>query len=179
MNTSAQLTARKKISLPVPIGGLINVFNNLQLKIDEATGAATALEMRLRIIAELVPEVQTELRKKTKKLFRDAELNYLIPAVLQVFQNELDHTERQKIESCRFPRNKLSHACFVEFMLAINGEAPGRLRDNRTGKGKPLQKENLLEGIRSLDTSGALEEFTKRAKEAIQIVDRKILRSLE
>lgn len=159
------------------MGGLINALNNMQLKIDAASGAATALEMRLRIVAELVSEVQTELRKKTNDPYHEAKLYYLIPAILEVFQNELDRTERKQIEACRPPRNKLSHASFVE--LSINGEATGRLLDIRTGKGKPLKKENLLEGALSLERSRGLEEFTKEARKAVQIVDSKILRSLE
>lgn len=83
--------------------------------------------MRLRIVAELLQEVQDELRKLTKEKYYKADLYHLIPAVLEVFRDYLTDTERQQIGSCRPPRNKLSHASFAEFMLEVNGSAPGRM----------------------------------------------------
>jgi hypothetical protein len=174
MSNASQLST-KKATQTVPIGGLINVLNNIQCKIDAATGAVTALELRLRIVAELVPEVQIELSKNTKKRYHEAKLHDLIPAILATFQNELDPAERIQIENCRPPRNKLSHGSIVEFMLEVNGEAPGRQLDLHTRKGNPLKKGNLLEGALSIDKSRGLEEFCKRAKEAISIIDSKIL----
>ena len=50
--------------MPVPVEGLISVLHNIQAKIDAAAGAATALELRLRIIAQLNKAVRDELSKK-------------------------------------------------------------------------------------------------------------------
>jgi hypothetical protein len=178
MSALTRTITRTKTSILFVPSGMINALHNLQGKIDVAAGAATALEMRLRIVAELVQEVQDELRKRTKESYHEAKLYYLIPAILEVFQDHLTDIERQHIESCRPPRNKLTHASFVEFMLEINGEAPGRVIDRRTMKGRPLKKENLLEGAISLDHSGALENFTRKAQQATSIVEEKIMRAL-
>ena len=175
MGTTNQSITRKKIVLPVPIGGLINALNNLQSKIDEASGAATALEMRLRLVTQLVPEVQA----KIKGSYLKADLYDLIPAIIEIFQPELTQEDCQKIESCRPPRNKLTHADMAAFMMLLNGEAPSRLLNIRTGKGHPIAKDNLLEGALSVERSGALEKFTQKAREAVAIVDSKILRALE
>jgi len=42
----------KKDSYHAPMSGVVTALGNIQLKIDAAAGAATALEMRLRIVAE-------------------------------------------------------------------------------------------------------------------------------
>ena len=178
MTAPTRTITRTKNSFIFVPNGTINALHNLQGKIDEAAGAATALEMRLRIVAELVQEVQDELRKRTKDSYHEAKLYHLIPAILEVFHDYLIDAERQQIESCRPPRNKLTHASFVEFMLAVNGEAPGRIIDRRTMKGRPLNEGNLLEGSMSLDHSGALENFTRKARQAIAIVEDKIMRVL-
>lgn len=179
MNTPIRSITRTKTSISFVPNGTINALHNLQGKIDLASGAATALEMRLRIVAELVQEVQDELRKRTRESYHEANLYHLIPAVLEAFQDHLTDIERQHIASCRPPRNKLSHASFVEFILQINGEAPGRVIDRLTMKGRPLKKESLLEGAMSLDHSGALENFTRKARDALSIIEDKIMRVLE
>lgn len=178
MSTTTRSITRTKNSFIFTPGGTISALHNLQGKIDEASGAATALEMRLRIVAELVQEVQDELSKKTKDSYHEAKLYRLIPAVLEVFQDHLTGVERKQIEICRPPRNKLTHASFVEFMLEINGEALGRVIDRRTMKGRTLNKTNLLEAAMSLDHSGALENFTRIARQATSIIEEKIMRVL-
>jgi hypothetical protein len=177
MNTPARSITRTKNSFIFVPSGTIQALHNLQGKIDTASGAATALEMRLRIVAELVQEVQDELGKEADS-YHEAKLYYLISAVLKVFQGYLTDDERKQIERCRPPRNKLTHASFVELMLEINGEALGRVIDHRTMKGRALNKKNLLEAAMSLDHSGALEHFTRMARQAISIIEEKIMRTL-
>ena len=47
----------------------ISILNNLQVKLGEVAGAATSLEWRLRIIAELEPKVRDKLKEKTSDPF--------------------------------------------------------------------------------------------------------------
>lgn len=170
---------RKKGSYHAPMSGVCSALGNIQLKIDVAAGAITALEMRLRIIAELLQEVQDELSNRTKDSYHEAKLYHLIPAILTVFQGHLSQEESQRIEHCRPPRNKLSHASFVEFMLEVNGSAPGRMLNPKTGKPYELKKENLLEASLSVDYSRALENFTCMVRTATATVEEKIMRAIE
>jgi hypothetical protein len=170
---------RKKGAYHAPMNGVSYALGNIQLKIDAAAGAVTALEMRLRIVAELLQEVQDELSKRTKGSYHEAKLSHLIPAVLIVFQANLSQEERQCIEHCRPPRNKLSHASFVEFMLAVNGSAPGRKLNPQTMKPYELKKGNLLEASLSVDHSRAFENFTSTVRIAIAIVEAKIMQAIE
>ncbi len=179
MSNTIQPKIQKKVRMPVPIEGLISVLHNIQSKIDAAAGAATALELRLRTIAQLDSKVRDELRKKTKKPFHKAELEHLIPAVLEVFQSNLNSIEREKITNCRPPRNKTSHASFAELMIALNGEALGREIDPHTLKRKPLEEDDIIEGAICIERNGGLDEFSKRAREAVLILESKILRSLK
>ncbi|MFA6118636.1 MAG: hypothetical protein WCT85_01670 [Parachlamydiales bacterium] len=163
----------------VLIEPLICTLNNIQSKIDTAAGAATALEIRLRIIAQLEPKVQIELKNRTKKLYYKADLIHLIDAVIETFQDKLDLNDQAKIKSCRLPRHKTSHGSFAELMIELTGEVLGREIDPHTRKRKPLEKNDIIEGAVCIERNHGLEEFSKRAKEAIEILERKILRSLE
>lgn len=177
MNSAIQLKIQKKVRMPVPVEGLVSTLHDIQLKIDAAAGAATALELRLRIIAQLSDNVRVELRKKTSKPFYKAHLEDIISAVLKVFEDNLDSIEREKITNCRLPRNKTSHASFAGLMISLNGEALGREIDPHTLKRKPIEEDEIIEGAICIGRNGGLEEFSKRAREAIFILEDKILRS--
>ena len=170
---------RKKGSYHARMAGVCYALSNIQPKIDAAAGAVTALEMRLRIVAELLQEVQDELRKRTKEKYYKADLYYLIPAVLAVFRDYLTDTDHRQIENCRPPRNKLSHASFAEFMTKVNGSAPGRTLNPQNGKPYELKNENLLEAALSVDHSRAFENFTCTVRTAISIVEGKIMQAIE
>lgn len=160
------------------IESLISTLGNVQLKLGDAVGAATAFEFRLRLIAELEPKVQFELKNLTTAPFYKADLIHMITAVIKVFQSNLNQDERKKIQNCRVPRNKLSHGSPVELMIELGIEPTGREIDPRTGKRNILSKEDLAEGIKSIERNQIFEKFTLQANEAIGILDRKILRTL-
>ncbi len=168
-----------KMKMPVLIEPLISTLHNIQSKIDDAAGALIALELRLRIIAQLEPKVQEELKKKTSDFFYEANLSYLITAVLEVFQEKLDPAEQELIKSCRMPRNKLAHASFVEFLIELNGEAEGRVIDPKTGKKNSLEKHDLVEGAKCIERGSGLPQFSSKVKITIQILESKIMRHLE
>jgi len=170
---------KTKIRLPVPIGGLISILHNIQMKIDAAAGAATALELRLRVIAQLDSRVKDALKQKTKKLFYRAELEQLIEAVLTVFHDKLDAVEQEKLRKCRPPRNKTTHASFAELMIALNGEAPGREIDPDTLKPKLLDEDDVIEGAICIERNRGLDDFAKIAREVVLILEQKILRFLQ
>ncbi|NGX34817.1 MAG: hypothetical protein K1060chlam1_01174 [Candidatus Anoxychlamydiales bacterium] len=169
---------KKKVQMPILIGALIITLNNIQSKIDVATGAATALELRLRIIAQLEPKMQVEL-KKQKTNYADASLQDLIDALLKVFQDKLNSGDLHKINNIRYPRNKTSHANFVQLMINLNGEALGREINPRTGKREPLGNKDIIEGAICIDSSQALVKFSQRANKVIEILENKILYSLQ
>lgn len=156
---------------------LISTLGNVQQKLGAAVGAATAFEFRLRLIAELEPKVQFELKKLTPFPFYKADLIHMISAVIEVFQSNLNPDERKKIQDCRVPRNKLSHGSPVELMIELGIEPTGREIDLR-GKRNVLSKEDLAEGIKSIERNQIFEKFTVQANEAIGILDRKILQTL-
>jgi len=174
---------QKKIRLQVPIEGLLIALDNTRLKIDAATGAATFLELHLRIIAQHVIEVQDELtrlqslRKVKKVRYHRADLIDLIDAVIEVFQDKLDPNDQDLLKSCRIPRNKTSHGSFAELMIALSGEALGREIDPRNMKRKPLAEDDIIEGAICIDRNRGLEDFTRRANEAISLLRNKVLRS--
>lgn len=125
---------------------LISILNNIQSKINYAAGAATALELRFRIIAQLEPKVQKELRKPYHKV----ELIDLIEAILKIFRGNLNLEDQEKIKNCRLLRNKTSHGSMVELMFNLGIEPTGREIDPRTGKRNVLNEEDLIEGVKSI-----------------------------
>ena len=167
------------MKLPVLIEPLKSTLYNIQLKIDAAAGAMIALELRLRIIAELEPKVQDELKQLTSDPFYAANLVHLIDSVLKIFNNNLKHEDHAAIKRCRKPRNKLAHASLVEFMLELNDEALGREIDRGTGKGKPLQKHEIVEGAKCIERSRGLDDFACNAREAVLILEREIFPLLQ
>jgi hypothetical protein len=164
--------------------GLMNQFiiilNEIQSKVDEAVGAATALEMRLRLIAELEPMVQTELKTKTSKLYYKADLFHLIYAVINVFSNQLTQSESSKIDIFRESRNKAVHGSLVELMLKLGITPTGRdMVDPHTKTRNILSEGDLVEGVKSIARNQGLETFTRQAREVIKILEDNILRKLE
>jgi hypothetical protein len=181
--THTTQSQQKKIRLPVPMNGLINVLDNIKSKIDAAAGAATFLELHLRIIAQLDSSVQTELlkvqtlRKARREPYHRADLIDLIDAVIGVFQNKLDPKDQEILKSFHIPRNKTSHASFAELMIALSGEALGREIDPVTMKRKPLAEDDIIEGAICIERNGGLEEFAKQANKAVTLLREKVLRS--
>ncbi|MGE3921070.1 MAG: hypothetical protein AB7F64_09120 [Gammaproteobacteria bacterium] len=169
----------KEVKMPVLIEPLISILHNIQSKIDFATGAATALELRLRIIAQLDDRVQKELKRKTKKAYHKAELEHLIDSVLIVFQNELEIHEKDIISNCRIPRNKTTHASFAELMITLVGYASSRQLDNHSLKPLPLNEDDIVEGAVCIERNGGLDEFAKRARIAVSILETKVMRTLK
>ena len=49
MTNTINSSSQKQIRMPVPVDSLITILHNIQLKIDSAAGAATALELRLEL----------------------------------------------------------------------------------------------------------------------------------
>lgn len=185
MTNTINSSSQKPLKMPVLIEPLISILHNIQLKIDAAAGAATALELRLRIIAQLDKSVREELknqqklRKKRSKAFHQADLEDLIAAVIEVYKDKIDDDERRTIESCRLPRNKAAHASFAELMIQLTGAAPGRQLDHRTLKPMPLDEDDIIEGAVCIERNRGLDEFSKRARIAVSILEGKIMRSIK
>jgi hypothetical protein len=155
----------------------ISILNNLQVKLGEAAGAATSLEWRLRIIAELEPKVRDKLKEKTSAPFYKATLEHLIDAILHVFEKKLTSYEYEKIKEYRDPRNKLAHGSPVELMIALGTEPTGRKIDPSTKKPNILSEDELVEGSKSIERNQVLDTFIRQLNELISIVNEKILRN--
>lgn len=185
MTNTINSSSQKPLKMPVLIEPLILILHDIQPKIDAAAGAATALELRLRIIAQLDKSVREELenqqklRKKRFKAFHQADLEDLIAAVIEVYKDKIDDDERRTIESCRLPRNKASHASLAELMIQLTGAAPGRQLDHRTLKPMPLDENDIIEGAVCIERNRGLDEFSKRARIAVSILEGKIMRSIK
>ncbi len=179
MINTTQTQVQKKVKRPFTIEALILMFNSIQLHIDKASGAATALDLRLRAIAQLEPKVQAALKKKKRPPYHQAKLSHLIEAILEVFPDQLSLTEQAKLQNCRQPRNKATHGSFAELMIELNGKAPSREIDRKTLKPKPLAEDDIIEGAICIERNGGLEDFSRRAKEAIEILEKKVMRSLQ
>ena len=185
MTNTINSLSQKPLKMPVLIEPLISILHNIQLKIDAAAGAATALELRLRIIAQLDKSVREELknqqklRKKRSKAFHQADLEDLIAAVIEVYKDKIDDDERRTIESCRLPKNKATHASFAELMIQLTRAAPGRQLDHRTLKPMPLDEDDVIEGAVCIERNRGLDEFSKQARIAVSILEGKIMRSIK
>ena len=185
MTITTNYKTQKPMKMPVLIETLINILHDIQGKIDIAAGAATALELRLRIIARLEVKVREELktqqklRKKRSKAFHQADLEDLISAVLEVFKDKIEVDERKIIDSCRLSRHKTAHGSFTELMINLTGEALGRQFDPRTLKPMPLAEDDIIEGAVCIERNRGLDEFSKRARKAVSIFEEKIMRSIK
>ncbi len=73
----------------------------------------------------------------------------------------------------------MAHGSLVKLMIALNGESLGREIDPRTKKHKPITEDNIIEGAICIERNHGLEDFSNRAKEVIEILDEKILRSIK
>ncbi len=181
-NASGNKSIQKKGCLPVNIGGFLSQLDSIQSTINEAMGVATTFELLARIIAQLVPEVQLKLEEvqqnSKKEKYHKAKLHFLITEISNVFQNELTLEEKELLTECRQCRNKADHGSFVELMLQLTGEAPGRVIDPKTRKPKELEKDDLIEGVLVIERNRGLEKFTKKTKKGIKVFI-KILRSLD
>lgn len=182
--TNTPQRPQKKPRPPIPINSLIMTLDNIRLKIDAAAGAATFLELNLRIIAQQDPRVQPELsklqavRKVKQTRYHQAALFDLIDAVIEVFRDKLDLDDQIILKNCRIPRNKTAHGSFAELMIALSGEALGREIDPRTMKRKPLEEDDIIEGAICIERNGGLEEFAQRANKAVTLLRAKVFRSM-
>ena len=178
LNDEGSCSVYRKPRSMVPIDALLQTLANIQLKLDTASGAATALDLRLRIIAQLAPRVRLALSRKKRGAFHQVKLHQLVDAVLEVFSDRIEPKDQEKIKKIRHPRNKAAHGSFVELMIALNREPQGRELDPHTGKRKLLSVDDIIEGVICIERNRGLEEFSMQVNEAVKILDDKILRTL-
>ncbi len=95
---------------PGEIGAMLTNLNNIQLKLEAASGVAVAVEMRMRLIGQLCEPVRDKLKElvnaykasnKLKKTpsnnYWDCELSFLDQAIDEIFHDKLEPNEQQKI----------------------------------------------------------------------------------
>ncbi len=170
---------------PGEIGAMLTNLNNIQLKLEAASGAAVAVEMRMRLIGQLCEQVRDKLKElvntykasnKPKQppsnKYWDCELSFLDQAIDEIFHDKLEPNERQKIEDFRPLRNKLLHADFVTLMKRMGIDPTGRQILSTDGKRNILDSADIKEAVLSIDRNQGFEKFQVRAKEVRSILDR-------
>jgi len=172
---------------PGEIGAMLTNLNNIQLKLEAASGAAVAVEMRMRLIGQLSEPVRDKLKElvnvykasnKLKKTpsnkYWDCELSFLDQAIDEIFHDKLEPGERQKIEDFRPLRNKLLHADFVNLMKRMGIDPTGRQILSTAGNRNILDSADIKEAILSIDRNQGFEKFQTRAKGVSSILEKLI-----
>ncbi len=177
---------------PGEISTILKNIKQVQWKFDLASGAAVAVEVRMRLIGQLCEPVRDQLKKcvvyeliERKKKNPNAkcksykhwncELSFLEKAIDQVFYKELDLGERLKIEKFRPLRNKLLHGDFVSLMILMGIDPTGRQILSNVGNRNILDKGDVIEAVLSIDGNQGFEELEILAREVKDILDKLIL----
>lgn len=153
------------------INAVLNATENIQLKMDEAGGATLAVELRIRLLAQLSQPIQATLKNKNK--YWKCDLQYLIEAIISVCKNKLEIGEAEKLNKFLVLRHKLVHGNFVSFTKLQGIEPKGRQIIFSSTR-KTLLESDIRESICSVDWNHAFSEFRKLASEVKSIVDRLI-----
>jgi hypothetical protein len=153
------------------IRGDLQAFSNSQSQLQECGGAAVAVEILMRMIAEKSRPVQAKIKeyvkqdnekknknnekesRKIKDNYWDCNFQYIEKAIIDVFGDKLSPDERSILDLFRKIRNKLVHGDLVGMMNKMNilPESREVLRD---GRRKILEKQNIIEAIKVMDSRG-------------------------
>lgn len=166
------------------INPMLANINSTQCKLDTATGAVVAVEVRMRLIGELCEQVQdrfTELvatAKKNKEVRKDAsdkynhcDLFFLDQAIYEVFHDKLEFDECKKIKEFRPLRNKLLHGDFVRLMILMKIAPTGRQILSIASNRNILTNADIREAILSIDRNQGFEHVERLAKEVKTILE--------
>jgi hypothetical protein len=171
------------------INSILSNINNIQCKLDSATGATVAVELRMRLIGELSEQVRKKLKgvvtiefeerkkensqaKRKSDNYWNCDLSFLDQAIDQVFQDKLEPSERQKIEKFRPLRNKLLHGDFVSLMKLMDIEPTGRQILSSIGNRNILDNANIKEALLSIDRNQGLKQVEIHANEVKSILEK-------
>ncbi len=163
---------------------LINI-KNLQSHIDSSSGAAVAVELRMRLIGELCEKVRDELKKIVKEepkgkykksdKYWDCKLEFLDQAIDHVFYKKLNSTQQKTLLKFRPLRNKLLHANFIKLMILLDIAPTGRHILSGNGKRNILNQPDVKEAILSIERNGGFKNFLNLANKVIGILEELIL----
>ena len=172
------------------IGAMISNINNVQVALNSAAGAALMVELRMRLIGELSQPVRDKLldlvdtfkksnpkKKHVSDNYWNCDLAYLDDAIVEVFKNQLDNIQLQKLDGFRKLRNKLLHADFVGLMEELGIPPTGRqILDPINDKRNLLTSANIKESVLSVSSSRTrgLQTVEREAKEVTLILDKLI-----
>ena len=165
---------------------MLSNLNDIQFELDTAAGAALAVEIRMRLIGQLSPQIQEKLKdlvkahvltfkKPPKNLpsdkYWDCNLSFLDQAIDEIFQNELKPFEREQIKKFRTLRNKLLHADFINLMIKMKISPTGRQIISTGGDRNILDNTDIKESILSIKRNQGFSKFRIQAKGVISILD--------
>jgi hypothetical protein len=165
--------------------GIRNNLQNIQLKLERASGLALSTELRMRLIGQLSDPVKNKLKdlylknKKEKKPKRspsdqywDCDLWFLELGIIETFRGKLTDQQIEEIKRFRDLRNKLLHGDFVGLMNELKVTPVGRQIFPKTGEKNILQPDDIKEAIISIDRTVGLSTFNEKAINVIGILDK-------
>jgi len=139
-------------------------IHSLQIKFGEVAGAAFAVELKMRLIAQLSKPVQSKLKElKLKQEYWECDLQHLDSIIETLFFHVLTAEERRALKAFRIPRDKLIHSDFAAVMDVLIDSDSGR---------NALNKGNMLEALGNLQKSQALEKLHCQANLASTVLDK-------
>lgn len=179
---------REKIS-KTEIEILVSCISNIEGQLEQACGAAVAVEMRMRLIGQFSQPIRERIKELIKEWkiknpqsknkpsdkYWNCDLCFLDQAIVDIFQDSLDPIEFQTLLEFRDLRNKLLHGDFVGLMKALKILPTGRQILSAEGDRNILASEDIAEAIKSVERNQGLSKIRTKANEAITVLD-KILR---
>ena len=166
------------------IDAILSNFRHVQCKLNEASGTAVAVEVRMRLIGQLSEEVRNSLteivakspKKRKSSDYIDCDLEFLDKAIDQVFSKNLDASRCKQIAEFRPLRNKLLHGNFVGLMNLMKIVPTSRQITSASGDRSILEIRDIKEATLSIDRNGGFEKMRQQAENVIIILDEIIVR---
>lgn len=170
---------------------MISNINNVQIQLATAAGAVLMVELRMRLIGEHSQAVRGKLaelvndyikknpkRKRPSDKYWDCKLSFLDDAIAEIFKNQLDLNELQKMDRFRDLRNALMHADFVSLLKELGLAPEGRqIMNPYTGNRNILTNAEIKESVLSVssDRTRGLQIVETEAKTMTSILDRLLI----
>ena len=177
------MPSKKQPLTQAKINSALQTIDNNQLMLNEASGKAVSVELRMRLMGQFSQPIRNKVKELVAKQGRrnksdnywDCDLCYLDDAIEQVFHDLLVGHEITILKNFRPLRNKLLHADFIGLMKEMDIEPTSR--EIYKGERTILASEEISEAILSVDRNGALRNVQTRAEKVNTILN-KIINSL-
>lgn len=160
---------------------MLRSLENIELQYKESVGHAAALELRMRVLAEINPAISKHAEslvhpRDAYKFFWECKLEHLIDAILEIFKQDLSSDEIQQLNSFKNQRNKLLHGILVEFMRLMKVQPTSR-KILKNGSRDNLKDHEVIEAIKSTERNHVLVKFNGVAAGLMEIINKLIRKS--